>query len=263
VSATSSDPALVAADGFVFGGSDGARTLRVRPVPNATGAATIVVTVSDGQASASQSFALTVTPVNDAPTVSEVPDQAMLADGSLTVPFTIGDVDNALGDLKVHVASSNDKLVRGKDLTLGGSGANRTLTITPKKNHHGTTTITITVTDGTLTTTETFVLTVNCAPWISPVGDQRIAAGSTETVAFVVLDVESAPGQLTVTAQSSNPAVVPADGLVLGSVFHGLVRTLAVTPAAGTTGSAVITLTVSDGLHTDTETFTVTTPRGR
>ncbi len=43
---------------------------------------------------------------------------------------------------------------------LGGSGANRTLTITPVPNAMGTATITVSVSDGSETATDAFVLTV-------------------------------------------------------------------------------------------------------
>ena len=48
----------------------------------------------------------------------------------------------------MRVTSSNSTLVPTGNLVLGGSGANRTLTITPAANQNGTATITVEVTDG-------------------------------------------------------------------------------------------------------------------
>ena len=45
--------------------------------------------------------------------------------------------------------SSNPALVPAANIVFGGSGANRTVTITPAANQSGTATITLTVTDGT------------------------------------------------------------------------------------------------------------------
>ena len=49
------------------GGSGGSRNLVITPAPNQAGATDITVTVSDGKASTSQTFTLTVTAVDDAP----------------------------------------------------------------------------------------------------------------------------------------------------------------------------------------------------
>ena len=84
--------------------------------------------------------------------------------------FTIGDVETAVGSLTVTATSSNTTLIPDANLVFGGSGATRTLTATPAANQFGTSTITVTVSDGTATTSDTFVLTVtavNDAPTIA------------------------------------------------------------------------------------------------
>ena len=72
-------------------------------------------------------------------------------------------------------SSSNTTLVPTANIVFGGTGANRTVTITPAANQTGTATITLTVTDGTAATaTDTFVLTVtavNDLPTISDVAE--------------------------------------------------------------------------------------------
>ncbi|MBK7455209.1 MAG: hypothetical protein IPJ46_16240 [Anaerolineales bacterium] len=56
------------------------------------------------------------------------------------------------------------------NISLGGSGANRTASIMPASNQSGTATITVSVMDGsTVTTSDTFLLTVN------PVNDVPVA----------------------------------------------------------------------------------------
>ncbi len=59
---TSSNPALVPNGNILFGGSDSNRTVIVVPALNAAGNAVITLAVSDGIASASRSFLLTVDP---------------------------------------------------------------------------------------------------------------------------------------------------------------------------------------------------------
>ena len=58
-------------------------------------------------------------------------------------------------------SSSNTTLVPVSNIVVGGTGADRTVTITPAANQSGTATITLTVTDGDGgTASDSFVLTV-------------------------------------------------------------------------------------------------------
>jgi len=78
--------------------------------------------------------------------------------------FTVGDAVTPPGDLVVTAVSSNQALVPdgGANIVLGGSGADRTITITPLMGQTGMTTITVTVTDADLLQAmDTFTVTVN------------------------------------------------------------------------------------------------------
>lgn len=70
VSGSSSNPALVPDANIVFGGSGTNRTVTVIPAANHFGTATIIVTVSDGEATNSDTFVLTVNAVNNAPIIT-------------------------------------------------------------------------------------------------------------------------------------------------------------------------------------------------
>ena len=77
------------------------------------------------------------------------------------IRFTVGDAETSANALVVVVSSTNADLIPATGLVLGGSGANRTLTITPARRKSGTATITLRVTDaGGLFTTTTFTVTV-------------------------------------------------------------------------------------------------------
>ncbi len=254
----SSNTSLVPNSSIVFGGSGANRTVTVTPAANQSGSTTITLTVSDGGRTSSDSFLLTVNPVNDPPSISDVPNQSILSGGNTgALAFTIGDVETVAGSLTVSGSSSNQALVPNANIVFGGSDASRTVTITPVAGQGGATTITLTVSDGALTASDTFVLTVNAAPTISDISNQTIDEDSSATaLAFTVGDAETAAGSLSVTASSSNPAVVPNTGLVLGG--SGANRTIAVSPAANASGSATITVTVSDGQLTASDSFVVT-----
>ena len=98
---------------------------------------------------------------NTPPTISDIPDQTTpqnTPEGPIA--FTVGDAETAPGSLTVTGSSSNTTLVPNANITFGGSGANRTVTVSPASGQTGTTTITVTVSDGTLTGQDTFVQTV-------------------------------------------------------------------------------------------------------
>jgi surface-anchored protein len=118
----------------------------------------------DGILGALDTATLTITDVspNSAPSISNIADQSVLEGNSTpSIGFTVGDTETAAADLVVTATSSNQTLVPDGNIVLGGSGANRTITITPAAGQFGPTTITVTVTDaGGLQASDTFVLTV-------------------------------------------------------------------------------------------------------
>ncbi|MBM7116643.1 Ig-like domain-containing protein [Archangium primigenium] len=125
-------------------------------------ALTFRVTDSAGL-SAQATVTLTITPVNDVPALSSVADQRVPSgDATGELSFTVGDVETAADSLTVTATSSNTSVVPNDPghLVLGGSGANRTLNILSAANTRGTTTITLSVSDGTAITTTTFAVDV-------------------------------------------------------------------------------------------------------
>lgn len=203
-------------------------------------------------------FKIAVPGTSTARLLSNISNQIVNEDTATGVlAFTVGDVETAAGSLTVTGSSSNPTLAPTANIVFGGSGANRTVTVTPAANQSGTATITISVSDGALTASDTFVLTVNAvndAPTISDIANQTIAAGgSAGPLVFTVGDIETALTSLTVSGSSSNATLVPTANIVLGG--SGANRTVAVTPAANQSGVATITVTVSDGALTAVDTF--------
>lgn len=92
------------------------------------------------------------------PTVSDVQNLSVVSGASTAaIPFTVGPVGAAL---TVSATSSDPVLVPSANIVLGGSAESRTVTIKAAANESGPVTITLSVTDGKLTATDTFVLTV-------------------------------------------------------------------------------------------------------
>ena len=71
----------------------------------------------------------------DPPTISDVPNQAMAEDTVLgPVAFTVDDPQGAGFIASMTAVSSNPAIVAPAGLVVGGTGANRTLTVTPVAN---------------------------------------------------------------------------------------------------------------------------------
>jgi hypothetical protein len=261
LSGSSSNPTLVPNANITFGGGGASRTVTVMPAANQFGTTTITVTVSDGSLSTSTSFVVTVTAVNDAPTVTSIANQTTnehTATGAIA--FTVGDVETAAASLTVSGSSSNTTLVPAAEILFGGSGASRTVTLTPVSNQLGDATITVTVSDGSLSTSTSFLLTVtavNHEPTITSIANQTTNEDiATGPIAFTVGDMETAVASLTVSGSSSNTQLVPNANITLGG--SGANRTVTLRPAAHRAGGATITVVVSDGSLTTSTSFVLT-----
>jgi subtilisin-like proprotein convertase family protein len=270
VSGTSSNTALVPNANIVVGGSGANRTVTVTPVANQNGSCTITINVSDGALTTNDTFILTVNPVNDAPTISNIADLAINEDGATgAIAFTIGDIETAAGSLSVSGTSSNTALVPNANIVFGGSGASRTVTVTPVANQNGSCTISINVSDGTSTTNDTFILTVNPvndAPSFTKGANQvaSISGGARNIVGWATAlsagPADEAGQTLTFLVTNYNNALFSVQPAVSST------GTLSFTPSA-TTGSATVSVSVQDsggtangGVNTSAvQTFTITT----
>ena len=93
--------------------------------------------------------------------ISDVADQTIDQNTATTaLPFTISDDLAGEPSFTVSGTSSNPALVPNANIVFGGSGASRTVSVTPAANQSGTATITLRLSDGTFTASDTFVLTV-------------------------------------------------------------------------------------------------------
>lgn len=96
-------------------------------------------------------------------------------------------------------------------------------------------------------------------PWLSDVTDQNIPVNSTTGTLYFVAADEETPPPLSLTVTSSNTTLVPNNAAAISMGGNNSQRTLVVTPAAGQTGTTIITLTATDGeALTASSTFTLT-----
>jgi hypothetical protein len=99
--------------------------------------------------------------VNDTPTISAFPDQTVDEDATTApLPFTIGDVETSPGNLLVTVSSSDPELLPNTGFILGSNGTTHFLTLIPAPGQSGTATVTVSISDGSLSNSTAFNLTV-------------------------------------------------------------------------------------------------------
>ena len=128
------------------------------PDANFNGTDTFIYRASDGTATPSlATVTITVTAVNDAPTVTVAPGTVAPGatcgrdDHSGTINLTVADVDSDATGLTLSVGSFNSLLVPPGNVIFGAGGAGgaaRTMTVSTVDGRSGTATLTITVSDG-------------------------------------------------------------------------------------------------------------------
>ena len=218
-----------------------APNLTYTPNANDNGTDSFTFKVNDGALdSAPATVSITVTPVNDAPIVSGIPDQTIPVNSTTgPIAFTVDDIDDGPAGLTVVASSDNAALTPPGSITISGSGANRTITITPAGGQTGSATISVTVSDSAASTGTTFNLTVTASANQPPVAD----------ASATVTQIVSANGiDALVTLDGSRSHDPDNDALTYTWSESG--NTIALGAVAQVTlplGSHTITLTVNDG----------------
>ena len=134
------------------------------------------------------------------------------------------------------------------------------ITYTPAENFFGTEVFTYTIGDGNGgfdTATVTIVVTsINDPPTISDMANYSTKVNnSIGPIVFAIGDLETLVDDLVLSAQSSNPALLPVDNIVFGG--SGINRTMNATPTDGLTGTTTITISVDDGKDVASDIFLV------
>ncbi|HEV8274297.1 MAG TPA: Ig-like domain-containing protein, partial [Streptosporangiaceae bacterium] len=169
-------------------------------------------------------------------------------------PGVLGNDSDPDGDTLSAVVASGPS---HGSLTLNANGS---FTYTPDANYSGPDSFTYRASDATLAsnlaTVTITVSAVNDPPAVT------VAAGGTcgtddhsGTINLTVGDVESAAKALTLSASSDNKTLVPNGNIAFAG--SGAARTVTASAVAGRTGTAVVTITVSDGQATSMVQLTV------
>ena len=189
--------------------------------------------------------------------ISAIADQNIPPGGtSGAVNFNFGNLGAASGaSLQVLASSTNQTLIPNGNLVLGGSGTNRTITITPAAGQTGSSLITISVTDGVWTNSRSFNVGVaNFAVTTSP-ASQSVLAGNSVNFTNVLAATNgtgmvsfSLSGLPVGTSASFNPATTSGAGTNMLSVT----ASNSVSPGAYT-----LTISATDGTQSASNTVTL------
>ena len=108
---------------------------------------------------------LNVTPVNDAPIISNIANVSILSGfGTSWIAFTVDDIDNNAASLTLTGTSSNRVLVAENQIYFSGEGQNRQVQVIPCSGKTGSTLITVHVSDGEDEAVEHFHVKVTQRP---------------------------------------------------------------------------------------------------
>ena len=127
----------------------------------------ITVTDSGNESDKLATFSITVTNTNDAPQIDDITEQTVSEDSSIIITFNISDVDvvDSLTIESLSLGVSESSLIDSYEFL-----STNNIIITPNADSTGTTNLTIFVSDGTVTSSTQFKLTIaniNDSPVIS------------------------------------------------------------------------------------------------
>ena len=260
ITASSSDPALLPDPTvqYISGAETG--SLTYRPAADRSGTATVTVTVT-GNAPYAKAMIFDVRiEKNEPPDITSMEPFSIQSGMKTAVPLTgISDGNpNAEQAVQISASSSDTSIVPDPAVLYAPGDPGALLTLIPKPGQTGTATVTLVLKDdggtadgGVDSLITDFQVTVfdnvNDPPSLHPIEDLSLLEGSGETavtlngISYGDWDLQQ---NLAITALSSNPSLIPDP--VIEYVSPDSNAWLRLTPSPGRTGSATITVTVSD-----------------
>lgn len=203
-----------------------------------SGIYSVTFTVSDGELSDSETITISVGLVNRAPELVPIGDKTV-AEGS-ELNFTISATDPDEDNLEYSASELPDGADFDED--------SYTFSWSPDYEQEGSYSVTFTVSDGSLTDSETVFIDVentNRAPLLSEIGNKNVA--ESEKLSFTIDGSDP----------DNNPLSYFASGLPDDAVFNSNTRSFIWTPGYDDSGIYEVTFTVTDGELNDSETISI------
>jgi len=222
-------------------------------VTNGNGSDIITITAIDAanKYTNSVSFPLVVTYIDQAPVIAGLSNVTTAANVTLTLPFTLTDVNYPVTNLQVSVSLSDNLGVA----SIKGSGSNQEVVFNPNGTV-GSTVATVTASDGTVSASVNFTITTTAGvpPTISSISAQTIPEnGTLAALPFTILNADLPT--LNVTASANNSALVT--NVVIGGT-NGTNLTLTVTLMPYASGTSTVTVVASDKYGPTSSSFLLT-----
>jgi len=169
------------------------------------------------------------------PIISQLADVSLQQGDTAQVTFVVGDNDTSLASLTFSFDSSNETLIDQSGFNVTGSGGSRTLNIMPIATASGTASITVTISDGVNTASESFQLTVtNTAPTVT-------IDAPLDNADFTIADSILFQGSATDTEDGDLSANIQWSSSIDGNLGAGSIVNTALS-----TGAHTITASVTD-----------------
>jgi gliding motility-associated-like protein len=263
ITATSDNPTLINPT-VTYTSSNATGSLSYTPVANQFGTAIITVTVDDGASANNtniQTFTVSVSPVNDQPTLDAISDPAAINEDAAEQTINLSGISPGPAEtqtLAISATSDNPALIPNPTITYNNPDANGTLVYTPVADQFGTATVTLTVDDGEAidnTIIETFtvtVLSINDQPTLDAITDPLIIDEDAPEQTINLSGISAGGGEaqtLTVNISTDNATLIPNPTLTYTS--GSSVGSIAYTPTADLSGTATITIIIDDGQSTN------------
>jgi formylglycine-generating enzyme required for sulfatase activity len=226
VAATSDNPALIPLPAVTYTSPSATGTLAFTPATNAYGSAVISVVVNDhggtangGVEAVTNTFKVTVNPVNDAPTLATIPDTTINENAGLQT-VNLSGISAGGGEsqtLTVTATSDNPALIpnltANLSVTYTSPSATGTLAFTPATNAYGSAVISVVVNDhggtangGVEAVTNTFKVTVLQVLILAP-----NMASINDTNSFLMGDANGTAGGLPIHQVNVSPFLMDSN----------------------------------------------------
>jgi hypothetical protein len=260
VTAASSNPGLIPTPAVNYTSPNTTGSITFTPIALEFGSATITVTVNNGGASnniISQSFTVTVNPVNQPPTLNRLLNVTINENAGLQTVNLSGITSGATNEnqtLTVTASSSNTGLIPTPAVSYTSPNTTGSITFTPVAYGYGSATVTVTVNDGGTSNnvvSRAFTVTVNPVnqpPTLNTLANVTInenASLQTVNLFGITSGATNENQTLTVTATSSNTGLIPTP--TVNYTSPNTTGSITFAPAGYNNGSATITVTVNDG----------------
>jgi hypothetical protein len=229
---------------FTYTAGQKTATLSGTPTNDQVGDNAVVLQVSDGTVTKNQSFTISVANVNDSPAFTSTPVTAATEDLEYNYAVTVEDVD-ASDIITISAPTKPEWLT----LTYTAGQKTATLSATPTNDEVGNHAVVLQVTDGTVTTEQSFTIVVSNVNDSPEITSTAVLTGQVGIVYSYILTATDVDANTTITLSAP---IIPEwlsfdenSGILTG------------TPAQGDIGNHAVQLQVSDGIVTVNQIFTI------